>query len=86
MTEPRHGQPWSPQEVEEAVKMRRGYRSAAEIAAALGRTRNAIISKLHREGEPGVLVAKGLPDYKGALRPDCASAPRRMSWEHADGR
>jgi GcrA cell cycle regulator len=55
---------WTPDRVEAAVRMRREGLSAAQIARELkgGLTRNAVIGKLMRLGEPG-------PDRRTATAP-----------------
>lgn len=56
--------PWTAAELARAVRHRRAGRSAAEIGAKLGRTRNSVIGALYRAGEPGVLTSQ-FPDPWG---------------------
>lgn len=51
--------PWSEDELAEAIRMRRAGASATAIGKKLKRTRNMVIGKLWRAGEPGVLANSG---------------------------
>lgn len=61
--------PWPADELAKAIRWRRERKGASFIAKQLGRTRNAVIAKLWREKEPGVLAnqnraSRHVPDRK----------------------
>lgn len=48
--------PWSQQELDRAIRLRRAGRGATFIGRELRRSRNSVIGALHRAKEPGFLV------------------------------
>lgn len=76
---------WTDEETAIAIDLRRRMHSAFSIGKIMGRTRNSVIGRLHRVGEPGVLLNSGRTTRcdkpRAVVMRIMPSSPRTFSWE-----
>lgn len=70
--------PWSKEEQAKALEMRNAGRNAREIAGVIGRTRNAVIGWLSRQGVPSEAKAHRGKD-KQPRKPTTPKGPQRFA-------
>ena len=74
---------WTDAELAEARRLRREGDGATVIARKLKRTRNSIIGKLHKAGEPGILVNSAKRQL--ATLPSRKPTLKTFSWQQTNG-